>query len=287
MSPRSNLHSPRRRRSRRRFTLKQLRRFGRLRWRELRAFMRALSDAHPAVGVPVAALLLVMIWLGINWTYQAINKPSEVLFPLDSAFDKDVAETWREYGALFREHATVTITPELLAALAQIEGSGNPLARTYWRWRTSWNPLKWYQPASTAVGMYQITWGTFQTAKRYCIHNHAVAEEGPWHDVRSCWFNGLYTRVLPSHAIELTAALLDRQVTQALGARSASLQRKQDLAALIHLCGAAAGQLYAARGFRIARGQRCGEHDVRGYLTKVHTAKQHFARLAAHAQTKS
>ena len=29
------------------------------------------------------------------------------------------------------------MTPELLAALAQVEGSGNPVARTYWRW--SWS----------------------------------------------------------------------------------------------------------------------------------------------------
>jgi len=38
-----------------------------------------------------------------------------------------------QYGPLFRRHSTVVITPELLAALAQVEGAGNPVARTYWR----------------------------------------------------------------------------------------------------------------------------------------------------------
>ena len=281
MSPRSNQRSPRRRSSRRR-RAGTVRRFVRWRWRELRAFVRAVWAAHPAVGIPVTALLVFVIWLGVNWTYHAINKPSEVLFPLDNAFDKNLAETWREYGPLFREHATAVITPDLLAALAQVEGSGNPLARTYWRWRVSWNPLKWYQPASTAVGMYQITFGTFQAAKRYCIHDHVVAEDGPWHDVHSCWFNGLYTRVLPSHAIELTAALLDRQVAQAIGTRSgATAQRKQDLAAIIHLCGSSVGQAYVSHGFRLMPRQRCGDHDVRGYLARVTAAKQQFARLAA------
>jgi len=33
---------------------------------------------------------------------------------------------------VFREYSTAAITPELLAALAQVEGAGNPLARTYW-----------------------------------------------------------------------------------------------------------------------------------------------------------
>jgi cell envelope opacity-associated protein A len=32
---------------------------------------------------------------------------------------------------VFREYSTAAITPELLAALAQVEGAGNPLARTY------------------------------------------------------------------------------------------------------------------------------------------------------------
>jgi hypothetical protein len=256
-------------------------RFTRWRWRELHIFVHAVWGAHPAVRIPVIALMVLVAWLGINWTYQAIKKPSEVLFPLDNAFEKNLSDTWLEYGPLFREHATAVITPELLAALAHVEGSGNPVARTYWRWHSSWNPLQWYRPASSAVGMYQITSGTFEAAKRYCIHDHVVAEDGPWHNVHSCWFNRLYTRLLPSHAIEMTAALLDRQVAQAMRAHAgASLVRKQDLAAIIHLCGASVGQAYVARGFRLAPGQRCGDHEIQKYLAKVTRTKQQFVRLA-------
>jgi hypothetical protein len=245
----------------------------------------AVVAAHPSISIPVLAALAIVGWLALNWLYHAIHKPTELLFPFDSALDKNLAETWREYGFQFREHATATITPELLAALAQVEGSGNPIARTYWRWRTSWNPLEWYRPASSAVGMYQITSPTFQAARQLCVHDHVVAEDGPWHDMRSCWFNSLYTRVLPSHAIELTSALLDRQVAQTVGSRTASLQRKQDLAAIIHLCGASVGHQYAARGFRLTSGQRCGDHDVRSYLAKLNAAKRSFARLSARSKT--
>ena len=277
MSHRTNRRSHRRSSHRRHGTLW---RFVRRRWREGRAFLGAVWAAHPAIGLPVAAALVLVVWLTVNWFYHTIHKPTELLFPLDDALDKSTAEIWREYGPLFREHATAIITPELLAALAQLEGSGNPIARTYWRWKASWNPFEWYQPASSAVGMYQITSGTFQSAKRYCVHDHVVVEDGPWHDVHSCWFNRFYTRILPSHAIEMTAALLDRQVSSVIGSRSASLQRKQDLAAIIHLCGVSVGHLYATRGFRLAPGQRCGDHDVRTYLAKVHMAKQSFARLS-------
>jgi hypothetical protein len=228
----------------------------------------------------ISTLLLFVVLLGVNWAYHTFCKPTELFFPVENALMKNPRETWREYGTLFEVHSTAVITPELLAALAQAEGSGNPVARTYWRWRLiSSNPLEWYQPASTAVGMFQITDGTFQEAKRYCIHNHVVVEVGAWHDLNSCWFNNLYTRVIPGHAIELTAALLDRQVAKIVGDRPATFQQKQDLAAVIHLCGAGAGRDYAKRNFRLISHQRCGDHDVRAYLLKIQTFKQQFASL--------
>ena len=275
-------------RSRRRRRFAAPRRFVRSRWRECRTFFRALRKTTPAVRIVVSVALLLVLWLAVNWTYHAFHKPTEVLFPLDNSLDKSPTTTWQEYGALFREHSTAVITPELLAALAQSEGAGNPVARTYWRWRLSWNPLEWYQPASSAVGMYQLTDGTFQLAKRYCIHDHEVAEAGPWNNLQSCWFNGLYSRVVPSHAIELTSALLDRNVASAMTHRRATgttLQKKQDLAAIIHLCGAGAGQEYARRGFRLLLRQRCGDHDAGAYLARINGLKQQFARLASGGTT--
>src|SRR5206468_1302385 len=87
---------------------------------------------------------------------------------------KTPLETWRQYGSLFREHSTAVIAPELLAALAQIEGAGNPVARPRWSWRPSWNPFELYRPSSSAVGMFQITDAAFRDAKRYCIHDLAA-----------------------------------------------------------------------------------------------------------------
>src|SRR5881296_639658 len=202
----------------------------------------------------VAAVVVLAVWSAVNWAYQVLRKPTELFFPASGALSKTPPETWRQYGSLFRGHSTAVMTPELLAALAQVEGAGNPVARTYWRWRLTWNPFQLYQPASSAVGMYQITDATFREAKRYCIHDHVVVEDGPWHDRRSCWFNSLYTRVVPSHAIELTAARLDRSVASVMGRQriaAVTLQQKQALATVIHLCGAGAGDAYAKRGFRL------------------------------------
>ena len=70
----------------------------------------------------------------------------------------------------------VSISPELLAALAQVESAGNPIARTYWRWRLTSDPFAVYQPASSAVGMYQMTDAAFAEAQGYCILHHTVVE---------------------------------------------------------------------------------------------------------------
>jgi hypothetical protein len=233
-----------------------------------------------AVGLTV----LLAVSLAINWVYQVIRKPTELLFPVSGTLYKTPEETWREYGPIFRKHATNVITPELLAALAQVEGSGNPVARTYWRWSWSLRPFDIYRPATSAVGMYQITEGTFEEAKHYCIHDHVAVADGPWNDWRSCWFNSLYFRVVPSHAVELTAAYLDLHVRDILiryRVRAATLQQKQNLAALIHLCGAGAGAEYARRALRLSEGQRCGDHEARMYIARVDAAKREFARLAA------
>jgi hypothetical protein len=90
--------------------------------------------------------------------------------------------------------------------------------------------------------------------------------------------------VIPSHAVELTAAYLDVKVRSILARhhiRTATLKQRQSLATLIHLCGAGAGNAYARRGFRLLPGERCGDHDAKTYLLRVDAMKRVFSRLSA------
>lgn len=266
---------PRRRRAR--FSLWPNARRRRYWWRRFRVAPGALQAA-------LALGAIALLWFAVNGVYQVARKPAELFFPVSGALYKTPAETWARYAPIFRAHATPTLTPEFLAALAQIESTGNPVARTYWRWAFAWSPFEWYRPASSAVGMYQITDGTFEAARRLCIHDHAVVLDGPWHDWRSCWFNALYARVLPSHATEMTAAYLDRAVAEIIARRRltwATAQQRQDLAAIIHLCGATAGDAHAARGLRLRAGQRCGDHSVAAYLGQLRAAQRQFIALGA------
>lgn len=72
-------------------------------------------------------------FFGLNWIYQVIRKPGELFAPVSASLSKSPESTWQSYGSLFEKHSTNIISPEFLAALAQLEGSGNPIARTYWR----------------------------------------------------------------------------------------------------------------------------------------------------------
>jgi hypothetical protein len=83
-----------------------------------------------AVQIIVGTVLLVIVWAAVNWIVQVVRKPAEVFVAVSGSLAKVPAQTWRQYGPLFDEHSTAVITPELLAALAQVESSGNPVAGT-------------------------------------------------------------------------------------------------------------------------------------------------------------
>jgi hypothetical protein len=221
----------------------------------------------------VVAVLFAIVTL-TNLIYQVIHKPTELFVFVGHRLDKEPSETWRQYGALFRTYSTATITPELLAALAQDESSGNPVERTYWRWRWSFNPFALYQPASSAVGLFQMTDPAYAEAARFCIRANAVSDTG-------CGF-GPYIRAIPRHAIELASVYLDRNVAAILARTevTANPQQKQDTAALIHLCGPGPATAFARRNFQMVAGERCGEHLVAAYVARVNAMKRQFLRLA-------
>lgn len=276
---------PRKRRGRR-FPILKFWPNARVRRRWWRNFRRLSVSSQVLIGLVLAFLF----WLSLNYAYQVMRKPTELFFPLSGLLFKTPYATWDEYGPIFEAHSTAIISPDLLAALAQVEGSGNPVARTYWRWSLTHEPFEVYRPASSAVGVYQITDGTYEEASRYCIHDHIVVEEGPLMDLDSCWFNSLYLRVIPSHAAEMTSAYLDRRVVttlRRLRIDKATLQQKQDMAAVIHLCGAGAGEQYAKRRFRTASGQRCGDHDVQAYVARINQMRRVFQMQGQGTQHKA
>jgi hypothetical protein len=247
------------------------------RWRRRgRWARRKLAEAPQAVGIAGVIVIALAVLMLTNLMYHVIHKPTELLFFVGHTLDKEPAETWRQYGPLFRAYSTRSITPELLAALAQVESSGNPVDRTYWRWRFSFNPFAIYQPASSAVGLFQMTDPAYSKAARFCIRANTV-------ESTACGF-GPYIRAVPRHAVELASVYLDRNVASVLaraGDVAASPQQTQDLAAFIHLCGGGPATAYARRHFQMMAGERCGDHLVAAYISKVNLMRRQFLHFAA------
>jgi Transglycosylase SLT domain len=230
-----------------------------------------------AMRVLVICIAVLAVFSVANLVYQILRKPTEVFGLIPGGSNKAPNETWRQYAPLFLEYSTISISPELLAALAQVESAGNPTARTYWRWSLTSDPLAVYQPASSAVGMYQMTDAALSEAVGYCILHHTVVETG-------CSATLLHSRIVPRHATELTAVFLDRKVKAILGHRRnlrISRQQREELAAVIHLCGTGPARAFARRGFRLMPRERCGDHDVGAYLAQINGMKRQFLNLAA------
>lgn len=235
--------------------------------------------------LPLSLKLIIglILFFGVNWIVQVIRKPSELAGLLLPTNEKSAAATWNAYGSIFEDNSTEIMAPELLAAIAQIESSGNPAARTYWRWNMTLHPFRIYTPASSAVGLFQVTDGTYGRCRDLCIRGGQVRSAGSWYDPASCWFNWSYNRLVPSHSVEMMSACLHRQaekLVQEGGLRSPSLRLKQDVAVVSHLCGPRARAVDALkRGRSVPKGERCGDHDPAAYLSRVRALRGTFARL--------
>lgn len=212
-------------------------------------------------------------FFAVNLVVQIASKPSELLRFAGLGTARAPLDTWNQYGELFREHATPVATADLLAAIAQVESSGDPLAQPAWTWRWSTRLFRLYAPASSAAGLMQMTDGNFAQARRLCVKAGRVQ--------RDCALSALNSRLVAGHAIEMTSAFLQLSVEQTLArapAPKAGLRDKQTLAAVIHLCGPEKGPALVKVKFKPEALGRCGSHPVGPYVRRVMEHRRQFAR---------
>jgi hypothetical protein len=107
--------------------------------------------------------------------------------------------------------------------------------------------------------------------------HHSVVETG-------CSATLLDSRVVPRYTTQLTAVFLDRKVEAILGHHRnmrISRQQREELAAVIHLCGTGPAKAFARHAFRLTPGERCGDHDVAAYVAQINAMKRKLLHLAA------
>ncbi len=234
------------------------------------------------------SLGLILITLGltaftINLSYQLFNKPTELLRVMGIWKSRTVTDTWAAYGSDFERYSTPVISPQFLAALAQAESSGNPVAAPPWRWQWTSNVARIYAPASTSVGLFQMTDGTYRRASQLCVVDKKVMVRKPWYEFGPCWTRWIYSRLIPSHSIEMTSAYLTWTTYRLLKrarATGVNKARMQTVAAITHLCGERVADEYIRNGFRISGSRTCGSHSLAKYVTRVKAYYNAFSSAA-------
>jgi hypothetical protein len=214
-------------------------------------------------------ITLAVLFFPLNFAAQLAFKPTELYRFAGIGSSKSVRGTWIAYETEFKRHATDVMTPDFLAGLAYTESSGNPSAQPPWVWRLTLVPWRLYAPASSAVGLMQITDGNLQQAGRYCIKDGRPATSG-------CLLTSLYSRLSPSDSIEMTSAYLHVQVAR-VAPKKTTLRRRQELAAVMHLCGPDKGPAFVRAGFDSERMGVCGRQAVRPYVRRVMRLREEFA----------
>src|ERR1700733_15943663 len=88
------------------------------RWRRRARWARErLSRAPRIVRIAGSVAILLAVAALVNLVYHVILKPTELFAFVGHHLDKEPAETWRQYGQLFRNLFTSTLPPALLAGL--------------------------------------------------------------------------------------------------------------------------------------------------------------------------
>ena len=229
----------------------------------------------------VSVMTLVLVLFTANGLYQIFMKPTEIIRFLGFDEPRNVTETWDSYGHLFKRHQTSTLTPDFLAALAQAESGGNPIAGPDWKLRVTANFAKIYSPASSSLGLYQITDGFYKQAQKYCVVKGSVKRRRPWYEFSTCWSRLVYSRLFPSHAIEMTSAYLTlttNKILKRFGKHKAKRSVKQTVAAISHLCGKRVAYNYVKRNFKAKRGKKCGTHSLSRYIKRIKAYQKAFQR---------
>ncbi len=224
-----------------------------------------------------AALILFVL----NFGYQLIRKPSEILSLLPLQRAKTLHTHWLTYKNSFKKYSVDYLTPTYLGALSYVESAGNPFATPKWKFKfePEWQNL--YSPESTSVGLFQLTDGTYQRAKKLCVRGQKVIDDGRWDDFNSCWFNWTYLRTSSSDSIEMTAAYLYRDTEAALKLTklTPNSEQKRELASVIHLCGKSKGEQLVQLKFQLHKLTDCGRFDPMTYTRKVQTYEREIIDL--------
>jgi hypothetical protein len=234
-----------------------------------------------------ALIILLTLLFGINFIFQIYKKPIELISIITQTRAKTLTQTWKDYGEFFTNSSTDIISPAFLAALAQKESSGNPLASPRWKLNFKRPIDRIYSPPTTAFGLMQMTNPNFYDSSRLCYKAKNKRNSKSFDD---CGRINMSTRIFPAHSIYLTARNLTYQVKKILKRRKRKKKATRDqiesLASITHLCGMGKGKRLLRSNFNVRKIGRCGSHSPINYVRDIKKLKKKFLLISKKAVKK-
>ena len=221
--------------------------------------------------------IFVLLILLFNIGGYIYRQPLEILALLPLGQPKSPAETWKSYSQDFKNFAFGGLSSSYIAALTQIESSGNPLARPPWSFSFRLHPFQIFAPLSSSFGLLQLTRETARRASKLCRYKQRVIHNS---QCPKTWF---YSRAIASHSFDLATKNIVYHLRKILGASyqlKYSRQKIHQVASIIHLCGKTKARRFVRRGFSFHAIGSCGSHSPRRYVNKVSRLQKLFTRLA-------
>ncbi|MCH2535573.1 MAG: lytic transglycosylase domain-containing protein [Bdellovibrionales bacterium] len=224
----------------------------------------------------------VVIYFLMILVVQIIQKPAHLLGFMSSYFYKTPYETWQSYHQDFKQYETITTSSYVLAAIAQVESSGNPIATPHWEWnlKNKWHSL--YAPVSSSVGLYQFTTPTFERAGTLCVHKGEIYDKvEPYQILHPCWWSRFGVRLSASSSIRAASAYLHKEVGELLrrfNMEHLGVKSRARLAMVVHLCGKYKAALLLKKRSLASLGY-CGSHNVAQYIKKAERLIVKFKKL--------
>ena len=236
---------------------------------------------------PVDFLTIFLSTLIIGALYPLFIEPTGPLRFLGFDRPENVTETWNQYKHLFQKHETKVMTADFLAALVQAKSKRKSIGLksgsvegSIWEF---YREARLQTPGSFSPGLYQITDDFYGRAQNYCVEKGRIRRRKPWYAFSTCWNRLFYSRLYPSHAIEMTSAYLTlttRKLLKRFGKKKVRRPVQQTVAAIRHFCGKRIAYQYVKRDFKAIRGQKCDSQSLSRYIQRVKAYQKAFQRAA-------
>ena len=235
------------------------------------------------IKICITITIVLLCIPGINLIYQTITTPSHIFKWIPLSFKKTPKQTWQSYNRIFKKYSTPLVSKYFLAALAQIESSGDPLASSYWKLRITPKIRNIYSPASSAAGLFQITNHTFKESKKFCITKNKIITKSKFKKHPSCYLNSFFSRFIPSHSTQMVSARLHYYLNNFISKYKKHLNNTQSiekLSSVIHLCGINRARNFIKKKMHFSKMPKCGDHNAYIFYKKLNKYKKYFIRIS-------